>query len=77
MAAGFTEEFVNVGGAKVHLLKGGAGDPLLVLHGAGGNQGWLRYVKGLAERFTVYLPSHPGYGQSERPEWLETIPDLA
>ena len=77
MAARFTEEFINVGGAKIHLLKGGSGDPLLVLHGAGGHQGWLRYVQGLAERFTVYLPSHPGYGQSERPEWLETIPDLA
>ena len=77
MAAGYTQEFVNVGGTKIHLLKGGAGDPLLVLHGAGGHQGWLRYVQGLAERFTVYLPSHPGYGRSERPDWLETISDLA
>ena len=77
MAVGFTEEFVDVGGSKVHLLKGGSGEPLVLLHGAGGNAGWLRYVQALAERFTIYLPSHPGYGQSERPEWLESIPDLA
>ena len=77
MAAGFTEEFVDVGGSKVHLLKGGSGEPLVLLHGAGGNSGWLRYVQELADQFTVYLPSHPGYGQSERPEWLESIPDLA
>lgn len=77
MAAGFTEEFVDVGGSKLHVLKGGSGDPLVLLHGAGGNSGWLHYVQKLADRFTVYLPSHPGYGQSERPEWLESIHDLA
>ncbi len=73
----FTEEIVDVGGTGVHTLKGGSGDPLLLLHGAGGNSGWLRYVDALAEKYTVYYPSHPGYGQSPRPEWLESIPDMA
>ena len=77
MAAGFTEEFVDVGGTKVHMLKGGSGEPLLFLHGSGGPHGWLRYAQGLAAQYTVYMPSHPGYGQSERPEWLETVTDLA
>ncbi len=73
----FTEEIVDVGGTKVHTLKGGSGEPLLLLHGAGGNRGWLRSVDALAEKYTVYYPSHPGYGESERPDWLETIPDMA
>jgi pimeloyl-ACP methyl ester carboxylesterase len=73
----FTEEIVEVGGVGVHTLKGGSGDPLLLLHGAGGNSGWLRYVEALAEHYTVYYPSHPGYGQSPRPDWLESIPDMA
>lgn len=77
MASNFTEEFVDVGGSKLQLLKGGSGDPLLLLHGAGGSRGWLRYAQNLADRFTVYLPSHPGFGKSERPEWVETIQDLA
>jgi pimeloyl-ACP methyl ester carboxylesterase len=31
----------------------------------------------LAERFTVYLPSHPGHGGSPPAEWIEHISDLA
>ena len=73
----FTELTVDVGGSKVHTLKGGSGEPLLLLHGAGGNNGWLGFVDALAEKYTVYYPSHPGYGQSDRPDWLETIPDMA
>ena len=77
MAADFTEEFVDVGGSKVQLLKGGSGDPLLLLHGGEGSPGWVRYAQKLADRFTVYLPSHPGYDQSDRPDWLETMSDMA
>ena len=73
----FKEEMVDVGGTKVHTMKGGSGEPLLLLHGAGGNNGWLKSIDALAEKYTVYYPSHPGYGKSERPEWLETIPDMA
>ena len=73
----FTEEMVDVGGTKVHTLKGGSGEPLLLLHGANGNNGWAKFVDALAEKYTVYYPSHPGYGKSDRPDWLETIPDMA
>ena len=77
MASDFTEEFVDVGGSRLQVLKGGSGEPLLILHGAGGSRGWLRYVQELSERFTVYLPSHPGFGTSDRPEWIESVQDLA
>ncbi len=77
MAAEFTEKLVQVGGNQVHMLTGGSGDPLVLFHGAGGNSGWLRYVQALADNYTVYVPTHPGYHQSTRPEWLETIADMA
>ena len=77
MAADFTEKLVQVGDNQVYMLTGGSGEPLVVFHGAGGNSGWLRYVQALADHYTVYLPTHPGYWKSTRPEWMETIHDLA
>ena len=71
------EEFVEVGGAKIHLLKGGQGRPLVMLHSVEGNLGWLSAQRSLAQRYTVYAPTHPGFDASERPEWLETVSDLA
>lgn len=42
---------------RVH--RAGSGDPLVFLHGAMGLQ-WDPFLDGLAERFTVYAPEHPG-----------------
>src|SRR5262249_40034842 len=77
MPAGVHEAFMNVGGAQIRLLKGGSGAPLLVLHGTEGSLGWRRYAQALAEHFTVYLPSHPGFDGSQRPVWLQSMCDLA
>lgn len=77
MTEHFKEELVSVGSYKIQLFKGGSGDPLLVLHGASGNRGWLQYVEQLSEQFTVYLPSHPGFGTSDRPDWIESVQDIA
>jgi len=76
MPDGVHEAFVNVGGVQIRLLKGGSGAPLLVLHGTEGSLGWRRYIQALADHFTVYLPSHPGFDGSERPTWLNSILDL-
>lgn len=77
MAAGYTDDMVEVAETKLHLLCGGQGEPLLILHGAGGSPGWLQYQQALAQRFRVYVPDHPGFGTSDRPEWIESVPDLA
>jgi pimeloyl-ACP methyl ester carboxylesterase len=69
----FTEETVEVAQTRLYVLKGGMGRPLLVLHGVEGPEGWLAFHDALAEDATVYAPSHPGYGQTERPPWMETI----
>jgi pimeloyl-ACP methyl ester carboxylesterase len=71
------EETITVGGIDVHTWVGGRGDPLLVLHGAGGNRGWTRWLARVAERYTVWAPTHPGFGRSGDAEWMEGIDDLA
>ena len=72
-----TEEMLELPWGKVQVLKGGAGDPLLVLHHDTGNPGWLPFYDELAKSFTVYVPSHPGFGKSDRPDWARTVRDLA
>jgi pimeloyl-ACP methyl ester carboxylesterase len=71
------ETTIRVGDIDVHAWVGGQGDPLLVLHGAGGNRGWTRWLQQVAERFTVWAPTHPGFGRSGDAEWMEGIDDLA
>jgi pimeloyl-ACP methyl ester carboxylesterase len=71
------EQTMAVGGVDVHVWTGGRGDPLLVLHGAGGNRGFTRWLRQVAERYTVWAPTHPGFGQSGDATWMETVEDLA
>ena len=68
---------VTVLGHDVEMHKGGSGPPLLFLHGGEGFGTYDPTSGPLAERFTVYAPSHPGFFGTARPEWLYTITDLA
>jgi pimeloyl-ACP methyl ester carboxylesterase len=76
MPADVHELSVTIGDARIRMLKGGSGAPLLLLHGTEGSLGWRRYAQALAEHFTVYLPSHPGFDGSQCPLWLKTMTDL-
>ena len=75
--ANSSEDFIEVAGAKIHMLKRGSGDAVLSLHSIEGNLGWLPYLDALSQSVCVHAPTHPGFGASERPEWLETVSDLA
>ena len=71
------EEQFRTHDASVRLLRGGAGAPLLYLHGAVGLPGWLPFFEQLAERHEVLVPEHPGFGKSDNPAWIRNVPDLA
>jgi pimeloyl-ACP methyl ester carboxylesterase len=73
----FRQSFVEIGGCRTNLRRGGSGAPLLFLHGASGASTILPFMETLAQRFEVLVPEHPGYGLSDEPEWLDTIHDLA
>ena len=70
------EEFLDVRGKKIQMLSGGSGDPLLYLHSAGGEVVWLPFFEQLAQHYTVYVPGHPGFSQSEGLDQIDSIEDL-
>ena len=75
--ASWTEERVEVAGAEMQVLKGGSGDPLLVLHDEMGQPGWLQLHDELAKNYTVYAPSLPGFGVTGRLDWVMNMRDIA
>jgi pimeloyl-ACP methyl ester carboxylesterase len=64
-------------GAKIRVLEAGKGAPLLFLHGAGGLFPDNPFLDQLAERYHVYAPEFPGYGESNGEELLDDMLDFA
>ena len=60
---------------RVQLFAGGSGSPLVYLHGAG-PYWWMPVHDLLARHRRVVLPVHPGFGQSEGLDAIETMEDL-
>lgn len=75
--ADHTSKMVDIGDTKIEVLRGGTGETMLFLHGAGGASQWAPYMEALSARFDLIVPSHPGYGRSDTPGWLDSIHDLA
>jgi pimeloyl-ACP methyl ester carboxylesterase len=73
---GFTEEKIRVGGTDLQVLKAGKGKPLLVLHAELGFAGLLNWHTALAEKRTLYIPLHPGFGKTPLANWIMNIRDL-
>ena len=71
------EETVHVDGTDLVVVKGGTGDPLLVLHEELGWPGWLKWNSALARNRTLIIPQHPGFSRTERAEWISNIRDMA
>ena len=69
------ERALAVHGRRVQLFEGGAGRPLLYCHGAG-TFWWMPVHDLLAARRRILLPVHPGFGDSEGLDAIESIEDL-
>src|SRR5436853_5966766 len=68
MFEGFTRTEVETSGARIHLRHGGAGPPLLLLHGNPlTHVSWHKIAPRLAEQFTVVATDLRGYGDSSKP----------
>ena len=70
------ERTVMVGELPIQVASAGSGPPLLYLHGAFGYLGWPEFLCDLSQRFTVYAPLHPGFGQSGEADDFDDLLDL-
>jgi pimeloyl-ACP methyl ester carboxylesterase len=73
-------ETIAVGGIELEVFDSGgpaAATPILYLHAGRGFQPERRYVGLLAEKHRLIAPSHPGFGGSSLPGWLDTVDDIA
>jgi pimeloyl-ACP methyl ester carboxylesterase len=71
-----TDEVLTVADHAVQVRRGGQGRPLIFLHSELGLPGWTEALDRLSGDFTVIAPSLPGFGTSERPDWIITMEDL-
>ncbi|HUK58216.1 MAG TPA: alpha/beta hydrolase [Stellaceae bacterium] len=71
------KETLKVAGLALEVFEDGRGEPLLFVHSGGGFQPNEPYVALLAKSRRLVAPSHPGFGHSELPDWLDTPDDIA
>lgn len=66
--AGLQKRSVRVAGFNIVYLEGGAGEPLLLLHGVGADKDNFNLVaQKLRQHYRVIVPDLPGFGDSDKP----------
>src|SRR5580692_8923182 len=68
---------LKVRDVAIKLHRAGRGPTVLFLHGAGGVPQWLPFFEALAESYELLVPEHLGFGGSDDPPWIHSMPDLA
>lgn len=72
----FTEGYVEADGFRIRYREAGQGEPLAVLHGAGGMQLYRSHAL-LAAQYRVIVFEVPGFGQSPVNERSQSMSELA
>jgi haloacetate dehalogenase len=66
---GFKVSKVQTSGATIHVVSGGQGPPLLLLHGAPQSHAtWYNIAPDLGKEYTLVIADLRGYGDSSKPE---------
>jgi pimeloyl-ACP methyl ester carboxylesterase len=78
MAAGFMQaELIEVGGVRLDVARQGRGSPLLLLASEEMLELEAPFLDELAREHEVIIPAPPGFGRSERPDWIGSPDDLS
>jgi pimeloyl-ACP methyl ester carboxylesterase len=68
---------ISIAGVELELSERGQGAPILYLHGGSGIGIDAPFLDLLARERRVIAPSHPGFGKSSLPDWLDCVDDIA
>ena len=74
---GLDRKTLSIAGADIELFEGGEGAPVLFLHSGQGVAAGDPFLALLARERRVIAPSHPGFGKSSLPDWVDSVDDLA
>jgi pimeloyl-ACP methyl ester carboxylesterase len=71
-------ETITVAGRETVIRHAGQGTPFVYLHSTLGEASmWLPFYQTWAKQFSVYVPTHPGFGKSGGFEQMDRIEDVA
>ncbi len=68
---------VTIAGCELEVHETGSGTPLLYLHPGGGFRPTDAFLAEAAKTRRVIAPSHPGFGGSALPDWIDSVDDIA
>ena len=70
-------QIIAIAGVELELFETGEGPPILFLHAASGFVPEQTYVRLLSTHHRLIAPSHPGFGKSSLPDWIDACDDMA
>ncbi len=77
MADRAATSFVEVAGIRLEVVRIGRGRPLLLLYGEEALELEPPFLDLLSAERALIIPSPPGFGRSERPDWVTNPDDIA
>jgi 4,5:9,10-diseco-3-hydroxy-5,9,17-trioxoandrosta-1(10),2-diene-4-oate hydrolase len=72
----FPDRYIEVNGIRARYRQAGQdGPPVVLIHGLGASaEIWSANIGALASRYRVHVPDLPGFGRTEKPEWMGYSP---
>lgn len=72
-----SKDMIEIAGVRLEIERCGQGRPLLLLYGEEAFELEAPFVDELARDYEVIVPSPPGFGGSDRPDWITRPGDIA
>jgi pimeloyl-ACP methyl ester carboxylesterase len=72
-----TVSFVTLFDMKIEVERRGKGRPLVLIPGEEALEADMPFIDELARKYEVIIPWMPGFGHSERPDWVTNMDDVS